>query len=84
MGLTIEGMAKTYLMKGKISMADPETSNYVDPKSMLEDRPLELIPYYDVNHNLFINADEKNDKGANKNFLIQSATLHPSCSFTGF
>lgn len=46
-------------MKGKIG-GEIESSPYFDSKLMLDDKPLELIPYYEIGHQHFISADAKN------------------------
>ena len=46
-------------MKGKISY-DIESSAYFDSKLLPDEKPIELLPYYELNYQYFLNADNKN------------------------
>jgi hypothetical protein len=61
-------MMKSLLMKGKILPDGTENSPYFDSKLTPEDRPLELIPYYDVTGNHFLSSDSKNNDKADAQY----------------
>ena len=55
MGLTSDGIVKSFLLKGRIpdlsaEKATDSSGGYFDPKLEPELRPLDLIPFYDVSH----------------------------------
>ena len=58
--VSAEGYVKSFLVKGKITVDDLDSSPYFDAKAMSEDKPLELIPYYDVTSSHLLSADTPN------------------------
>jgi hypothetical protein len=56
---------------------DISDSPYIDSALHPEEKPLELIAYYDLNYNYF-NTTEQKDVPANKSlYSITSASIHP-------
>ena len=59
------------------------SSNYFNSKMPPEEKPLELVPYYDILPNHFVTSDDGKIT-ASKVYEVTYGTLHPSISFTGF
>jgi len=78
-----DGMAKSFLLKGQIDLED-QSNAYINPKLPLEEKPLLLLPFYDVQPAHFISAESLSNKGVNSIFQVKAASLHPSISFPGF
>lgn len=51
---------------------------------MHEEKPLELIPYYDLVSDNFLTSEEVNAKNTAVRYKITYGTLQPSISITGF
>jgi len=49
LGVTTDGLAKTFLLKGKILTAKEAKSPYYNSKNQAEP-PMQLLPYYDLNY----------------------------------
>lgn len=73
-----------YLLKGYMPHKD-QKSKYIDPKTIIlfEDRPLILIPYYQVNFLHFL-SEESPKQGASELYSITAATYNPSVSIIAF
>lgn len=78
------GFLSTFLLKGYVAPLSL-TSRYIDEKKavMHEDKPLLLIPYYNINFNHFM-TENAPEVGASQHYQIRSATFHPSLSAIAF
>lgn len=76
------GILSTFLLKGYVPPANLQ-SQYIDPKKILmhEDKPLLLIPFYNVSYNNFLT--EANQHNAQQ-YYISSAIFNPMASVTAF
>lgn len=82
MALSEGGILSTFLLKGLMPPSSMK-SQYIDKKKivMVEDKPMLLIPYYNVNYGHFQTNDAPLDSQL---YQITSATFHPSISAIAF
>ena len=82
MALSEGGILSTFLLKG---LMPPNTlkSQYIDKKKIImnEDKPMLLIPYYNVNYSHFQTNEARLDSEL---YQITAASFHPSISVIAF
>jgi WD40 repeat protein len=81
------GNVRSFLMRGQVQYQEVENP-YIDPKNKKfifpESRPVMMIPFYELNYQHLLTSDNVSWKNNKTKFQINTATLHPSITFTGF
>eukprot|EP00347_Sterkiella_histriomuscorum_P013166 403365756 len=85
-------VVKSFLMKDKNELppVDPNQSQgksvaqILDMRTLIDDQTVDLVPYFEVNYELFLQPDVKKDKNAQKEYAVTTAQFHSQISQTGF